>query len=119
MIKLKDLITEAWSSTNIFFKQADKSKIDKVLKKHNYPKKWPDDFFVNDYKQSYRVKYGDGVKSGNELEMSVPKADRDKFLKLFKSYGVKGRGENSKEKAARNKGSSKSRTLAIWPGRGR
>ena len=119
VIKLKLLLTEAYSSTNIFFKQADKSKIDKVLKKHNYPKKWPDDFFVNDYKQRYSVKPGDGVKSGNELEMSVPKADKDKFLKLFKSYGVKGRGENSKEKAARKKTSSKSRTLAIWPGRGR
>ena len=116
MIKLKDLITEAWSSTPIFFKQPDKSKIDKVLKKHNYPKKWPDDFFVNDYKQSYHVKYGDGVKSGNELEMSVPKADKDKFLKLFKSYGVKGRGENSKEKADRNKGSSSGRKLPTWPG---
>ena len=119
MIKLKSLLTEAWSSTNIFFKKSDKSKVDKVLKKHNYPKRWPDDFSQNDYKQSYRVKYGDGRKSGNELEMSVPKADKDKFLKLFKSYGVKGRGENSKEKAARKKTSSKSRTLAIWPGRGR
>ena len=119
MIKLKDLITEAYNSTNIYFRKADKSKIDKIFKIYNYPKKWPGDFSENDYKQSYRVKYGDGVKSGNELEMSVPKADRDKFLKLFKSYGVKGRGENSKEKAARNKGSSKSRTLAIWPGRGR
>ena len=117
MIKLKDLITEAYRTTSIFFKQPDKSKIDKVLKKHNYPKKWPDDFFVNDYKQRYSVKPGDGVKSGNELEMSVPKADRDKFLKLFKSYGVKGRGESSKEKSARKKGSSKNRTLPTWPGR--
>ena len=117
MIKLKSLITEAYRTTSIFFKQPDKSKIDKVLKKHNYPKKWPGDFSENDYKQSYRVKYGDGVKSGNELEMSVPEADRDKFLKLFKSYGVKGRGESSKEKAARKKGSSKNRTLPTWPGR--
>ena len=117
VIKLKSLLTEAYRTTSIFFRQPDKSKIDKVLKKHNYPKRWPDDFSQNDYKQSYRVKYGDGVKSGNELEMSVPKADRDKYLKLFKSYGVKGRGENSKEKAARKKTSSKSRTLAIWPGR--
>ena len=111
------LITEAYRTTPIFFRQPDKVKIDKILKKHNYPRKWPDDFFVNDYKQRYSVKPGDGVKSGNELEMSVPKADKDKFLKLFKSYGVKGRGENSKEKAARKKGSSKGRTLATWPGR--
>ena len=114
MIKLKSLITEAYNSTNIFFKKSDKSKIDKVLKKHNYPKKWPKDFFVNDYKQRYSVKPGDGVKSGNELEMSVPKADKDEYLKLFKSYGVKGqiaKGTSSK------KGSSKNRTLPTWPGR--
>ena len=112
MIKLKSLLTEAYSSTNIYLKKSDKSKVDKVLKKHNYPRKWPSNFFINDYKQDYNVR-------GNELEMSVPKADVDKYLKLFKSYGVKGRGENSKEKAARKKGSSKNRTLAIWPGRGR
>ena len=110
MIKLKSLITEAYNSTNIYFRKADKSKIDKILKIYNYPKKWPSNFFQNDYKQDYLVK-------GNELEMGVPKADRDKFLKLFKSYGVKGRGENSKEKAARKKGSSKNRTLPTWPGR--
>ena len=110
MIKLKSLLTEAYSSTNIYLKKSDKSKVDKVLKKHNYPRKWPSNFFINDYKQDYNVR-------GNELEMSVPKADVDGYLKLFKSYGVKGRGENSKEKAARKKTSSKSRTLAIWPGR--
>ena len=112
MIKLKSLLTEAYRTTSIFFKQPDKSKIDKVLKKHNYPRKWPSNFFINDYKQDYLVQ-------GNKLEMSVPKADVDEFLKLFKSYGVKGRGENSKEKAARKKGSSKNRTLPTWPGRGR
>ena len=83
MIKLKSLLTEAHRSTNIFFKKADKSKVDKVLKKHNYPRKWPSNFFVNDYKQDYNVK-------GNKLEMSVPKADVDEFLKLFKKHGVKG-----------------------------
>ena len=83
MIKLKSLLTEAHRSTNIFFKKADKSKVDKVLKKHNYPRKWPSNFFINDYKQDYLVQ-------GNKLEMSVPKADRDKFLELFKKYGIKG-----------------------------
>ena len=109
MIKLKDLITEAYNSTNIYFRKADKSKIDKILKIYNYPKKWPSNFFQNDYKQDYLVK-------GNELEMGVPKADRDEFLKLFKKHGVKGRGESAKEKSSR-KGSSKNRTLPTWPGR--
>ena len=107
MIKLKSLITEAYNSTNIFFKKSDKSKVDKVLKKHNYPRKWPSNFFINDYKQDYLVQ-------GNKLEMSVPLADVDGYLKLFKSYGVKGqvaKGTSSK------KGSSKNRTLPTWPGR--
>ena len=107
MIKLKSLITEAYKSTEIFFNKKDKSKIDNVLRKYNYPKKWPSNFFINDYKQDYLVK-------GNKLEMSVPKADVDEFLKLFKSYGVKGqiaKGTSSK------KGSSKNRTLPTWPGR--
>ena len=106
----KSLLTEAWSSTNIYFRKADKSKVDKVLKKHNYPRKWPSSFFINDYKQDYNVR-------GNELEMSVPKADVDGYLKLFKSYGVKGRGENSKEKASRKGSSSSGRKLPTWPGR--
>ena len=109
MIKLKSLITEAYNSTNIYFRKADKSKVDKVLKKHNYPRKWPSNFFINDYKQDYLVQ-------GNKLEMSVPLADVDGYLKLFKSYGVKGqiaKGTSSK------KGSSKNRTLPTWPGRGR
>ena len=107
MIKLKSLITEAYNSTNIYLRKADKSKVDKVLKKHNYPRKWPSDFFINDYKQDYLVQ-------GNKLEMSVPLADVDGYLKLFKSYGVKGqvaKGTSSK------KGSSKNRTLPTWPGR--
>ena len=110
MIKLKDLITEAYRSTNIYLKKSDKSKVDKVLKKHNYPRKWPSNFFINDYKQDYNVR-------GNELEMGVPKADRDEFLKLFKKHGVKGRGESSKETASRKKGSSSGRKLPTWPGR--
>ena len=47
-------------------------------------------------------------------EMSVQLADVDGYLKLFKSYGVKGqvaKGTSSK------KGSSKNRTLPTWPGR--
>ena len=83
MIKLKSLITEAYKSTEIFFNKKDKSKIDKILKIYNYPRKWPSNFFQNDYKQRYLAK-------GNKLEMSVPKADRDEFLKLFKKYGIKG-----------------------------
>ena len=83
MIKLKSLLTEAYRSTNIYFRKADKRDVDWMLKKYNYPKKWPSNFFINDYKQDYLVK-------GNKLEMSVPKADRDEFLKLFKKYGIKG-----------------------------
>ena len=83
MIKLKSLITEAYKTTNIYFRKADKKDVDWMLKKYNYPKKWPSNFFINDYKQDYLVK-------GNKLEMSVPKADRDKFLELFKKYGIKG-----------------------------
>ena len=77
------LIIEAYRSTNIYFRKADKRDVDWMLKKYNYPKKWPSNFFINDYKQDYLVK-------GNKLEMSVPKADRDEFLKLFKKYGIKG-----------------------------